>query len=179
VSLVDLCLNGSSGPDGVAGVRLGEPLLDVHLEFVAPLCRPKTVLAPAFDLKVFFTVVGKPPAEVTAADVLGFITAQRTALGPRSRWPSSTTPMGCRRARSGAGQLLQRHDRSRPTSDGATRRTLPFPGSTAASMVSVFAIGGSLVPALRLRHETCEQAPRSGDAARPHRPSAARGDGQA
>jgi site-specific recombinase XerD len=35
-------------------------------------------LATAFDLKVFFSVVGKPPAEVTSTDVLAFITAQRT-----------------------------------------------------------------------------------------------------
>ena len=36
------------------------------------------MLAAAYDLKVFFTVVGKPPAVVRSADVLGFITAQRT-----------------------------------------------------------------------------------------------------
>ena len=59
-------------------VGLGVPLLDEYLEFVAGRCRPNTVLATAFDLKVFFDVVGKAPAEVTAADVLGFITAQRT-----------------------------------------------------------------------------------------------------
>jgi hypothetical protein len=35
------------------------------------------VLANAFDLKVFFTVVGKDPSEVTDADVLSFIRAQR------------------------------------------------------------------------------------------------------
>src|SRR4051794_39763859 len=75
--LVDLCLTGPSGSDGAAGVRLGEPLLDAYLEFVAARCRANTVLATAFDLKVFFAVVGKPPAEVITADVLGFITAQR------------------------------------------------------------------------------------------------------
>lgn len=36
------------------------------------------MLAAAYDLRVFFTVVDKPPAEVTAADVLGFVTAQRS-----------------------------------------------------------------------------------------------------
>jgi integrase/recombinase XerD len=77
MSLVDLCLTDSSGSDCPAGVRLGEPLLDAYLEFVAARCRPNTVLATAFDLKVFFTVVAKRPAEVTSADVLGFITAQR------------------------------------------------------------------------------------------------------
>lgn len=42
------------------------------------MCRPNTVLAAAYDLWVFFTVVNKPSAEVVPADVLGFITAQRT-----------------------------------------------------------------------------------------------------
>ena len=59
--VVDLCLTGSSGSGGAAGVRLGEPLLDAYLEFLAARCRPNTVLAAAFDLKVFFAVVGKPP----------------------------------------------------------------------------------------------------------------------
>jgi hypothetical protein len=35
-------------------VRLGVPLLDVYLEFLAGRCRPNTVLAVAYDLKVFF-----------------------------------------------------------------------------------------------------------------------------
>jgi integrase/recombinase XerD len=75
--VVDLCLTASSGSGDAAGVRLGEPLLDAYLEFVAARCRPNTVLAAAFDLKVFFAVVVKPPAEVTPGDVLGFMTAQR------------------------------------------------------------------------------------------------------
>lgn len=75
--IVDLCLTGSSRSGDAAGVRLGEPLLDAYLEFVAARCRPNTVLATAFDLKVFFAVVAKRPAEVTPADVLGFMTAQR------------------------------------------------------------------------------------------------------
>jgi integrase/recombinase XerD len=43
--------------------------------------RPNTV---AYDLKVFFTVVGKPPRRVVAADVLAFVTAQY-AGGPARR----------------------------------------------------------------------------------------------
>jgi integrase len=58
----------------VAGVALAE----VYLEFLAGRCRPNTVLAAASDLKVFFTVVPKPPGQVRPADVLAFITAQRT-----------------------------------------------------------------------------------------------------
>jgi integrase/recombinase XerD len=67
--------------DAAAGgghvVRLGHPLLDDYLELVAARARPNTLLATAFDLKVFFGVVAKDPAEVTTADVLAFITAQR------------------------------------------------------------------------------------------------------
>jgi integrase len=44
-------------------------------------CRPNTVLAAAYDLKVFFTVVARPPDQVRPADVLAFITAQRTGRG--------------------------------------------------------------------------------------------------
>ena len=58
-------------------VRLGVPLLDEYLEFLAGRCRPNTVLAVAYDLKVFFTVVGKSPRRVRPVDVLAFMTAQR------------------------------------------------------------------------------------------------------
>lgn len=83
MSYLDLCV---TRPPGVAGdvPRLGEPQLDRYLEFVSARCRPNTVLAVAFDLKVFFGVVGKAPAEVTAADVLGFITAQRAGAASSS-----------------------------------------------------------------------------------------------
>jgi integrase/recombinase XerD len=57
--------------------RLGLLLADEYLEFLAGRCRPNTVLAVAYDLKVFFTAVGKPPDAVTTADVLAFMTAQR------------------------------------------------------------------------------------------------------
>src|SRR5208283_3303453 len=39
---------------------------------------PNTVRAAAYDLKVFLSVVGKPPDQVRPVDVLAFITAQRT-----------------------------------------------------------------------------------------------------
>jgi hypothetical protein len=57
---------------------LGAPLLDDYLRFVSGRCRPNTVLAAAFDLKVFFTVVDKQPEDVRPADVLAFVTAQRS-----------------------------------------------------------------------------------------------------
>jgi integrase/recombinase XerD len=69
------CLVRSGGD--VRAIRLGDPLLDDYLAFVGSRARPNTWLAVAYDLKVFFTVVGKEPALVTSADVLGFIEAQR------------------------------------------------------------------------------------------------------
>jgi site-specific recombinase XerD len=56
---------------------LGEPLLDEYLRFTAARVRPNTLTAQAYDLKVFFALVGKPPQQVTVTDVLGFIEAQR------------------------------------------------------------------------------------------------------
>jgi integrase/recombinase XerD len=41
------------------------------------------VLAAGFDLKVFFSVIAKDPAEVTSTDVLEFIRAQRAAGDPK------------------------------------------------------------------------------------------------
>ncbi len=73
-----LCLIRSRGPSGEPVVRLGMPLVDDYLEFLEGRCRPNTVLAAAYDLRVFFTVVAKPPSEILPADVLGFITTQRT-----------------------------------------------------------------------------------------------------
>jgi integrase len=57
--------------------RLGHPLLDDYLDMVAARARPNTVLATTFDLKVFFSVVGKTPVEVTESDVFVFIASQR------------------------------------------------------------------------------------------------------
>ena len=71
-------LTRSRNADGGFVVRLGVPLLDEYLEFLAGRCRPNTVLAVAYDLKVFFTVVAKPPRRVRPVDVLAFMTAQRT-----------------------------------------------------------------------------------------------------
>jgi integrase/recombinase XerD len=76
VSAVRMARSRSAAGDLV--VRLGVRLLDEYLEFLGGRCRPNTVLAVAYDLKVFFTVVGKPPRRVRPVDVLGFMTAQRT-----------------------------------------------------------------------------------------------------
>jgi len=72
-----------SSRDGRGGVtvRVGIPLVDLYLEFLGGRCRPNTVLAAAYDLKVFFAVVARPPDQVRAVDVLGFITVQHTGRG--------------------------------------------------------------------------------------------------
>lgn len=77
------CLVRSVLPAGRPRVQLGHGVVDGYLEFLAARCRPNTVLAAGFDLKMFFTLIPKDPAEVTTGDVLTFITAQRSA-GDRS-----------------------------------------------------------------------------------------------
>jgi integrase len=68
----------------VRALTLGHPLLDDYLEFVGARARLNTWLATAYDLKVFFTVVGKEPAQVSAPDVFAFLKAQRAPrLGER------------------------------------------------------------------------------------------------
>ncbi len=71
------CLVRFVSGSGQVRYRLGEPLVDRYLEFVAGRCRPNTLRAVAFDLKTFFTVIGKGPLEVAAADVFDFLADQR------------------------------------------------------------------------------------------------------
>ena len=71
------CLERVVSRSGEARYRLGHPLVDRYLEFVAGRARPNTLRAVAFDLKAFFTVVAKDPVEVTAADVFEFLAHQR------------------------------------------------------------------------------------------------------
>src|SRR6478736_3402881 len=62
---------------GAVRYRLGDPLVDRYLKFVAGRARPNTLRATAFDLKTFFSVVAKDPLEVTPADVFEFLAEQR------------------------------------------------------------------------------------------------------
>ena len=71
------CLVRSPGPGDREEIHVGHPLLDAFLEFVGSRARWNTVLATAFDLKVFFSVIDTDPAAVTTADVLAFIRRQR------------------------------------------------------------------------------------------------------
>src|ERR1700730_18021491 len=61
----------------MGAITLGHPLLDDYLAFVAVRARTNTWLAVASDLKIFFGVVAMEPTQVTPADVLGFLAAQR------------------------------------------------------------------------------------------------------
>ncbi len=84
MAFVPCLLRTTARPGGSELIRLGHPLLDAYLDLVCARARPNTLLATAFDLKVFFTVVEKEPADVVTADVLGFIKAQREPrLGDR------------------------------------------------------------------------------------------------
>jgi len=71
------CLVRFVSSSGQVRYRLGDRLVDRYLDFVAGRCRPNTLRAVAFDLKAFFTVAGKDPVEVTAADVFDFLAGQR------------------------------------------------------------------------------------------------------
>jgi integrase/recombinase XerD len=84
MSWVDLRLRRSRSAAGDLVVRFGVVVLDGYLEFLEVRSRPNTVSVVAHDLKVFFTLVGKPPVDVVAADVLAFVTAQY-AGGPAGR----------------------------------------------------------------------------------------------
>jgi site-specific recombinase XerC len=88
MSWSDLRVHRSRSAAGDLVVRFGVALLDAYLEFLAVRSRPNTVAAVAYDLKVFFAVVGKPPRRVVAADVLAFVTAQY-AGGPARRLQSA------------------------------------------------------------------------------------------
>ena len=66
-----VCLIRSRNAAGELVARLGVLLLDEYLEFLGGRCRPNTVLVVAYDLKVFFTVVRKPPRQVRPAGVEG------------------------------------------------------------------------------------------------------------
>ena len=60
------------------GIRysLGHELVDAFLDSRGADPAPNTVRAYAHDLKVFFSVIGKDPVEVTPADVMAFVSAQ-------------------------------------------------------------------------------------------------------
>ena len=86
--------------DGRGLIRIGHPLLDAYLELVAARARPNTVLAHAFDLKVFFTVIEREPVDVVPGDVLTFITEQRTPRQASNVVRIEDGEVGCQLGRS-------------------------------------------------------------------------------
>ncbi|MGH3427880.1 MAG: tyrosine-type recombinase/integrase, partial [Mycobacteriales bacterium] len=67
----------SVAANGDVVVRVGVREVDEYLEFVASRARLETLLATAFDLKVFFSWAGKRPSAVTSKDVIAFVVDQR------------------------------------------------------------------------------------------------------
>lgn len=66
--MFDPCLVVSPRAEGAdTVVSLGHRLLDDYLALVAARARPNTVLATAYDLKVFFSIIDKEPVEVVTA----------------------------------------------------------------------------------------------------------------
>jgi hypothetical protein len=80
VAFTEPCLKRGVSPAGELVVRVGVPLLDDFLEFLAGRARPNTVLAAGYDVVVFFRFVAKEPHEVTSADVLAFVTSLNAAV---------------------------------------------------------------------------------------------------
>ena len=74
-------------------VRLGVRLLDEYLEFLAGRCRPNTVLAVAYDLKVFFAAV----CEVAAAGPPGRCAGVHDRSARRRGGPAAGRRAGRRR----------------------------------------------------------------------------------
>src|SRR5262245_46921899 len=66
-------------------LSLGIGLVDDYLDFLRCHARPNTWLNYAHDLKVFFSLVDKPVAAVTTADVLHFMACQRSPPPPPIR----------------------------------------------------------------------------------------------
>ena len=105
MSLFVPCLTRHLRGSKLESITLGHPLLDDYLAFVAVRARTNTWLAVASDLKIFFAVAGKSPAEVTAADVFAFLAASGLrawvsgwcGCKTESRaWLPARSPGGCR-----------------------------------------------------------------------------------
>jgi integrase/recombinase XerD len=79
-----LSVERSSAPSGEVLVRLGHELLDDYLTFLAGRARPNSVLAGAFDLKVFVTWAQKETDEITIRDVGCHLTLSRSIRRNRS-----------------------------------------------------------------------------------------------
>jgi hypothetical protein len=93
----------STTTSGQVRYRLGDPLVDRYLEFVAGRARPNTLRAVAFDLKMFFAVIAKDPREVTAVDVFDFLAHLRRVCRRRAARPAGRRRGAGRAARGRPG----------------------------------------------------------------------------
>jgi site-specific recombinase XerD len=132
MSWSELCVHRSRSAAGDLVVRFGVAVLDGYLAFLAVRSRPNTVVAVAYDLKVFFSVVGKPPGRVVAADVLAFITAQY-AGGPAG--PAGPAGPSRRLRPAGDGGVSARTVRRRLSSVSGLFAFLHARGDVAANPV--------------------------------------------
>ena len=89
----------------LAAITLGHPLLDDYLAFVAARARTNTWLAVASDLKIFFGVVAKEPAQVNArmcsrswpfSELRGWASGWCVWRTARRGWRRARSPGGCR-----------------------------------------------------------------------------------
>lgn len=78
---------------------LGHGDVDDYLRFVASRARPNTLFATAYDLKVFFSVIGKEPAAVTTRDVVVFLQEQRSPRRGAGVVRLEDGEAGCQRGR--------------------------------------------------------------------------------
>lgn len=86
--------------DGDRSWRVGHDQVAEFLEFAHGRARPSTVRAYAHDLKTFFAVVGKAPAEVTSRDVVDFVPGVRERLLHHGHpWGVDAEPGAARAAR--------------------------------------------------------------------------------
>jgi integrase/recombinase XerD len=77
MSLSDPCLIRSQGPTRGTVVRVGMPLVHYYLEFFEGRCRPNTCWPPPMTCRLFHRALEAIRWD-EPADVLSFITAQRT-----------------------------------------------------------------------------------------------------
>jgi len=74
---MDLSVRQELTATGDQAVRIGHDLADEYLIFLGGRARPNTVVATAFDLKVFLSWAQKEPSEVTTRDIVDFVASQR------------------------------------------------------------------------------------------------------
>jgi hypothetical protein len=97
MSGLDPSLVRSRGPSGEVVLRVGVACADDYLDFLSGRCRPNTVLAAAYDLRIFLSVLGKDPIEAVPAARAGTgWSCALEALASSPRRTGGRTPRNCR-----------------------------------------------------------------------------------